>query len=107
MSDYHISDHAYERAKKRLGWKKKTLERMLPRVVAKGVDAQSVSGAVKRYIQRNQIPNQNHPTWSKIVLFMNSIFVFKGGTLITVFPIKSIRKQLVQNAAQEIEVTSE
>lgn len=70
-----ITKHAYERAKERLGWNKKTLKRMLPKVIDCGTYADDIKGFVKGWAQRKKDNKLN--SIDELILYGNSLFLFK------------------------------
>ena len=77
-----ISDHAYQRAKERLGWKKRTLERMAERVLVSGTYYKDMSKSMKEYIARLECK-----TGRTYIVYGEHLYSFDGDALITVFKV--------------------
>lgn len=77
-----ISRHALTRSKQRLGWSFKTLKRMLPRIIEKGIKFIETKGHLRRYLE--QLLGNFDNNKSLFRLYAQHIFIFKESTLITV-----------------------
>lgn len=53
-SSIYISRHAVERARKRLGWSARSLQRMASRVISAGHSADGISGALHHYLEAQE-----------------------------------------------------
>ncbi len=73
----HISRHAYLRAKERVGWNRKTLDRMIGKIYGNGERLNPLSSST-----------------SETILYGNLHFIFKEDTLVTIiFPSSDTREK--------------
>lgn len=77
-----ITDHAYERAKERLGWKKQALNKMAKLAFDKGVKHKETKGTLNKYIYKLWV---SHKFCNNIKIYGEDIFFFSNNTLITVY----------------------
>jgi len=84
MTEIIITKHAYKRAKERLSWKKKTLNRMATKAYAEGVTHRSAKGHLKGYIGKLFI---QHKTANNIRVYGQDVYLFNAICLITIFRI--------------------
>lgn len=78
----HITEHAKQRGQERLAWSPAALARMAPRILAEGVSAASVSGRLRRFLDRQAI---THRKGNNVRIWSRQVFVFQDETLITVY----------------------
>ena len=76
------TDHAYKRAKERLRWKPKVLDKMMCKAFNEGVCHNQTKGSLNKYITkvwfRNRICNN-------IRIYGENLYLFKNRTLITIY----------------------
>lgn len=75
-----ITKHAYKRAKERLGWNKKALERMAPVVLADGIRIGQTSGPFRRYLDSHI--HKGHAVTLRI--YGRFIFLFTDDCMLTI-----------------------
>ena len=86
-----ISQHAYERARERLNWGERTLERMLERVHWVGLTAGRCSAAVRRFLESKVRAEAPHKGATYGVIHGEVLFIFARtpaevcSTLVTVY----------------------
>ena len=76
-----ISNHAYERAKDRFGWSKDVLNKMMDRVVEKGISNSQTKTHLHKYISGLTLRHGS----SNVKIYGENIFFFKGDTLTTLY----------------------
>ncbi len=82
-----LTDHAYERLRKRNGWGRSTADRMAERIFDKGVRADDVKGYLKPYMQKKALEAGGNKI-GDIVLYGDFIYLFtKQNVLITAYPV--------------------
>lgn len=80
MNDYYISIHAYQRMKERLGWSRKTANRMVKKITEAGVSIATVPGYLGQWGKAKQLMGDD----SQYLLYGRAIFVFRDNILVTV-----------------------
>lgn len=91
--------HAYQRAKKRLKWNPKTLDRMMPRAFEKGVKYKETKGQLKKFIDKKRAiyPHLNNPR-----IYGDNLFCFSNHVLITIYRLNENVLRLVRKHRQRI-----
>ncbi|MEM8527681.1 MAG: hypothetical protein AAGG68_23770 [Bacteroidota bacterium] len=84
------TDHAYARAKERLSWSKKTLDRMMPKVLNEGYRHAQTKGKLKKYI--TQLYKKENPA-NNIRIYGENIYFFNSNVLITVYQLENDLKR--------------
>ena len=79
-----ITEHAYQRAKERLRWNKKTLDRMTVKAYNNGDHHTEVKGELGNHIENLLIASKNA---NKIRLHGGIAYIFAGAILITIYRI--------------------
>ena len=78
-----ITKHAYEKAKQRLSWNKRTMNRMIPKVMESGVDAtEYAQGEFKKYIE-NKV--ERYPSCDKIIVHGDVLFFISKDSVVTLY----------------------
>lgn len=85
-----ISDHAFLRLRQRNGWNRKASTRMAERIYREGVRPEAVKGVLRKWIEKKSAQDAQ----SEYVIYGQSLYIFRGSTLITVFPVPT-RKRLI------------
>ena len=75
-----ISQHAYKRMKERLGWNKKTSERMMKKVYDTGKRDNDLKGYLAVWLKKKHMFMDN----DDVVIFGEHIFLFRNRVLVTV-----------------------
>ncbi len=83
---FFISDHAYKRAKERLGWNKNTTRRMLEKVITNGIYGTEVKGTYKPFVMARK---RNHEV-ENIILYGDTAFIFNKKILVTIIKAKKL-----------------
>jgi len=76
--------HGKKRIRKRIGIKKKAVDRMRDAAFSKGVTHAQAKGRLSRYFDKLFL---EHETCNNIRMYANYVWIFAGETLITVYPI--------------------
>lgn len=79
-----ITDHAYDRAKDRFRWKKKTIERMAKRALENGMSHKDTKGSLRKYFSGLWDKNKSA---NNIRIYGENVYLFSGVTLITLYRI--------------------
>lgn len=87
----HVTHHAYERVRERLGLKKAALDRLLPRIMEKGKRHGDLKGNLHNWISGKF--RAHHATDMRV--YGHHCFFFKGNCLITVLHVPPDLKKLV------------
>ena len=77
-----ISQHAFDRAKERLGWKKRTLKRLIQKIYRSPNVLKLAGGAFKKYLLQKR---RLHPQTREVRVHGENLFFFAGNVLITVY----------------------
>ena len=80
----HVTVHAQERGRQRLGLHRCALQRTADRVLAEGIKHSEVTGRLRRFLDRLYL---SHRPANGIRIHGEQIYVFNGVILITVFPV--------------------
>lgn len=89
-----ITDHAYDRARKRLKWSSSTLNRMINRIYYEGISSKNSKGTLKIYFEKL---NNRNSQCNNIRIFGNSVFFFMNNRLITMLPLPLEIKNYIQS----------
>lgn len=76
--------HAYEKAKERMKWKPKVLDRMMQKAFDEGIKHSETKGSLKKYITKLWFRYQ---TANNIRIYGENVFFFAGEKLITLYRI--------------------
>ena len=92
MSTIRITEHAYQKAKERLGWNKATLDRMIEKVVQEGHQHKEFSGTMQRWLNKVYL---SHKTANNCRIYGEYCYILCGDTLITVYIVpRNLKKYL-------------
>lgn len=86
--------HAYDRAKQRLGWKKRVLNRMMIKAFKNGITHSQITGRLERYITNVWRKNKNV---NNIRIYGEDIYFFAGTTLITMYRVPTEFTKYIKN----------
>ena len=81
-----ITQHAEERLKQRFGIKKKSMQRIVNRVLEKGLNHKNARGKVKKYITELYL---KHEKANNIHIYGSDVYIFRYEVLITVLHLPS------------------
>lgn len=76
--------HGGKRVRKRIGIKKKAVDKMRDAAFAKGLTHAQAVGSLSKYYDKLFL---EYETGNNIRMYANYVWIFAGDTLITVFPI--------------------
>ena len=76
------TEHAIEKAKERLGWNYKVLNKMMLKSFVDGIKHSDTKGTLNRYITKLWFKYQ---TANNIRIYGENVYFFKGQTLITLY----------------------
>ena len=79
---FSATRHAYKRARQRLKWKKRTVNRMMKIAFRKGVRWSQTRGRLRRYLGKRIAKN---PAVDNIRIYGEHVFFFSGKKLITLY----------------------
>lgn len=79
-----VSKHAKERSKQRNGWNEKTTERMVQKVLEKGIPHRQTKGRLNKWINGLYFKNRDA---NNICLYGDKAYIFHNEVLITVLQI--------------------
>lgn len=86
---FYISDHAYERLKERCGWKKKTANRMIRKVVDEGTEWKETKGYIRHFIDGKM---DREKCADQAILYGMFLYIFSNNTLLTVLRVPRKRE---------------
>jgi hypothetical protein len=84
-----ITKHAYRRAKERLGLNKKAFERLFEKIQKQPTMQKKAKGRLKKYLDSIFFKYGAN----KIRLYGDYMYIFKGGDLVTLYPIPHYHKK--------------
>jgi hypothetical protein len=82
----NCTQHAYERAKERLGWNAKVLDRMITRAFTDGVKHSGTKGTLKKYVTKLWGRNKNA---NNIRIYGENVYLFCGETLVSIYQLEN------------------
>jgi len=92
MEEVIITDHAFDKIKERMGFKKKVAIKMTKMAIEKGLSHKDTKGRLNKYITSLWGYNKNA---NNIKIYGHYIFIFSGNTLITVYLLPNNLKKLM------------
>lgn len=94
MEKPEATDHAYNRAKERFSWKKKTLDRMMRKAYYEGITHADTVGTLNSYITDlwSQYERANN-----IRIYGENIYLFRFNKLITLYRLPTELTKHVKN----------
>lgn len=99
-SKLFVTHHAILRGRKRLSWQGETLGRMAQKAYYLGMAYQQTKGRLRKYFDRIC---QDHGNAEFIRLYGENIFVFYGGTLVTIWQLPVEFRALASTLRQKQE----
>lgn len=84
-----ISEHAYQRARERLGWNRDALKRMFPRILEKGKRHSDTKGNLYKYLSGEFSTHRA----SDVRIYGENLFFFRGKSLATIYQIPNSLKK--------------
>ena len=78
------SKHGQERVRKRIGIKKRAVDKMRDFAFGKGVSHQQATGRLNKFFTWLYF---RHETATNIRMYSNYVWIFAGDVLVTVFPV--------------------
>lgn len=96
--DQGITNHAYVRAKERLGWKQRSLDRIFNKVLKHGLDHNDFSGQFSRYLKKKF---KKETASNRLLIHGEVLYLLRDEVLITLYrlPNKYVRYLPEQQAA--------
>lgn len=94
MEEIEATDHAYERAKERFRWRKRTLDRMMKKAYNEGITHADTVGSLNNYITE---------VWAKyksannIRIYGENMYLFRFNKLITLYRLPTELTKHVKN----------
>jgi len=87
-----ITEHAYERAKERLNWKSKVLDKMAEKAFLEGIKHKDTKGSLIRYLTKLWF---NYKHCNNVRIYGENIFFFCDNRLITLYQLPNhLRKHV-------------
>lgn len=87
-----ITEHAYERAKERLSWKSKVLDKMAEKAFLKGIKHKDTKGSLNKYVTSLWFKYKHA---NNIRIYGENIYFFSDNTLITIYQLpNNLRKHV-------------
>lgn len=77
-----VTKHAYKRAKERLGWKRKTLQRMAIRIYRCGYNIRETNGELYRFLQKK---TTRIDSYTNVRIYGEFVYFFNNQALITMY----------------------
>lgn len=88
-----ITEHAYGRAKERLGWNTSALIKMAEKAYLEGIKHGDTKSSLKKYIDKLWF---DYKKANNIRIYGENIFFFSGNILITIYQLpNNLKKHLV------------
>ena len=94
MEELEATKHAYDRAKERLSWKKKTLDRMMRKAFEEGVTHSDTTGQLNKYITDLWF---KYKTANNIRIYGENVYLFRFTKLITLYRLPTELTKHVKN----------
>lgn len=92
-----ITEHAYERAKERLKWKSKVLDKMAEKAFLEGIKHKDTKGSLMRYLTKLWF---NYKHCNNVRIYGENIFFFCDNRLITVYQLPNDLRKHVKHCRQ-------
>jgi hypothetical protein len=87
-----ITEHAYDRAKERLSWKPKALDKMAEKAFSEGIQHKDTKGSLHKYITKLWFQYRNA---NNIRIYGENVYFFIGNKLITLYQLpNNLRKHV-------------
>lgn len=87
-----ITKHAYDRAKERLKWKSKVLNKMAEKAFLEGIRHKDTKGSLMRYLTKLWF---NYKHCNNVRIYGENIFLFCDNRLITIYQLPNdLRKHV-------------
>jgi len=80
-----ITQHAYQRAKKRFSWTGSTLDRMAAKALAEGMLHAEAKGKLRKYLDGVWLRHRN----GNFRIYGQNLYIFVGEKLVTLYRIPS------------------
>ena len=93
------TDHAYKRAKKRLGWKKSALDKTMELAFHLGICLSDTKGELHSYIDGVM---RRHPCMKQPRIYGENMFCFTDYRLITLYRLDNQEVKLVERHREEM-----
>lgn len=77
-----ITNHAYERAKERLGWTQKVLDKMSSKALSEGIKHSDTKGRLNKYITATYF---SYKSANNIRIYGENVYLFDKDVLITIY----------------------
>ncbi len=85
-TELKATEHAYDRAKERMKWKPRVLDRMMLKAYNDGITHSRTKGTLKRYITKLWF---DYKFCNNIRIYGENIYFFSGQRLITLYRLDS------------------
>lgn len=85
----HVSTHAHERVRGRLGLPAKAVERTVQNALIRGQKRTQFTGSLRRYLDLLWHRGIERAAATDIIVYGDIVYLFKGATLVTTWPLPS------------------
>ena len=85
--DIKITSHAYEKAKERMKWKKKSLDNMAKKALERWVMHKDTKSKLHRYITKLYL---SHKKCNNIRIYWEDLYFFRDTTLVTIYRLPTV-----------------
>ena len=89
-----INEHAYERAKKRMGLSKKAAKRLAEKAYSFGIKHKDTHGQLQRYFDKIFL---SHKTSTETRVYGEFVYIFNENTLITILNLDNKLKKIIND----------
>ena len=93
MNEIIITNHAYDMAKRRIGWNKSALEKMSSKAYVEGITHSQTKGRLKRFLDSKFL---SYRKATNMRIYGEVLFIFVGNKLITLYTLTNELKKLVR-----------
>lgn len=94
----HVTEHAAQRTKERLGISKRISEKNADIALQRGIRHSDTSGSLHRYIAALYWKQQ---TANNVRIYCDNVYIFHNDTLITIFPLPQKYRKTVDKLRRE------
>lgn len=89
----HVTKHAYRRAKERLKWKTKVLDKMAAKAFSEGIKHKDTKGALQRYVTKLWFKNRQI---NNAKIYGENIYLFSDNVLVTIYQLPNDLRKYVK-----------
>jgi len=82
LTGFIVTEHAYEKAKERMNWKPKVLDKMMQKAFYKGIQHKDTKGTLKKHITKLW---HRYKFCNNVRIYGENIYFFSNKRLITLY----------------------